>query len=107
MKTKDIQMILIVAVVAVGLGVLCIYYLIFSDGGLSIPEVSEKQEEEREEEITPPLATSNVGDIVNALTKELLDEKMLLLEEEEDINLIISDDEEIKGFDQSINENEL
>lgn len=107
MKNRDIQMLLIVAIVAVGLGALCIYYLIFSDGGLSIPQVSEKEEEEREEEITPPLATSNVGDIVNALMKELLDEKMVLLEEEEDINLIISDDEEIKGFDQSINENEL
>lgn len=107
MTKKDIQMILIVAVIAVALGVLCIYYLVFSDGGLSIPEVSEKQEEEREEEITPPLATSNVGDIVNALMKELLDEKMLLLEEEEDINLIISDDEEIKEFDQSVNEDEL
>jgi len=107
MTKKDIQMILIAAVIAVALGALCIYYLIFSDGGLSIPEVSEKQEEKREEEITPALATSNVGDIVNALMKELLDEKMLLLEEEEDINLIISDDEEIKEFDQSINEDEL
>jgi len=107
MTKKDIQMILIVAVVAVGLGVLCLYYLIFSDGGLSIPQVSEEVEEEMEEEITPALATSNVGDIVNALMKELLDEKMLLLEEEEDINLIISDDEEIKEFDQSINEDEL
>jgi len=107
MIKKDIQMILIAAVVAVGLGILCLYYLVFSDGGLSIPQVSEKVEEGRGEEITPPLATSNVGDIVNALMKELLDEKMLLLEEEEDINLIISDDEEIQGFDQSINEDEL
>lgn len=106
MKKKDIQMLIIVAVIAVALGVLCIYYLIFSDGGLSIPEVSEEEEQE-EEYIVAPQATSNVGDIVNALTKELLDEKMLLLEEEEDIALIISDDEEIKGFDQSINEDEL
>ncbi len=107
MIKKDIQMILIVVAVAVCLGALCVYYLIFSDGGLSIPQASGEVEEEREEEITPPSASSNVGDIVNALMKELLDEKMLLLEEEEDINLIISDDEEIKEFDQSINEDEL
>ena len=100
-------MIIIIAVVAVALGAVCVYYLIFSDGGLSIPEVSERVEKEIEEEIIPALATSNVGDIVSALMKELLDEKMLLLEEEEDINLIISDDEEIKEFDQSINEDEL
>ena len=106
MTKKDIQMIVIVAVVAVGLGALCIYYLIFSDGGLSIPQVSQEVEEE-EEYIVAPRATSNVNDIVNALMKELLDEKMVLLEEEEDIALIISDDEEIQEFDQSINENEL
>lgn len=106
MTKKDIQMIVIVAVVAVGLGALCIYYLIFSDGGLSIPQVGQGIEEE-EEYIVAPQATSNVGDIVNALMKELLDEKMVLLEEEEDIALIISDDEEIQEFDQSINENEL
>ncbi len=99
-------MTIIVAVIAVGLGALCIYYLIFSDGGLSIPEVGEEIGEE-EEYIVAPRATSNVGDIVNALTKELLDEKMLLLEEEEDIALIISDDEEIQEFDQSVNEYDL
>lgn len=106
MTKKDIQMIIIVAVVAVALGAFCIYYLIFSDGGLSIPQVSQEVEQE-EEYIVAPRATSNVGDIVNALMKELLDEKMVLLEEEEDIALIISDDEEIQEFDQSINENEL
>jgi len=106
MTKKDIQMIIIVAVVAVALGALCIYYLIFSDGGLSIPQVGQEVEKE-EEYIVAPQATSNVGDIVNALMKELLDEKMVLLEEEEDIALIISDDEEIQEFDQSINENEL
>lgn len=107
MRDKNIQMLLIVAIVAVGLSALCLYYLIFSDGGLSVPQASGEVEGEMEEEITTPLATSNIGDIVNALMKELLDEKMLLLEEEDDINLIISDDEEIKGFDQSINEDEL
>jgi len=106
MTKKDIQMVFIVAVVAVALGALCIYYLIFSDGGLSIPQVSQEVEQE-EGYIVAPRATSNVGDIVNALTKELLDEKMLLLEEEEDIALIISDDEEIQEFDQSINEYDL
>ena len=106
MTKKSIQMILIFAVVAVGLGALCIYFLIFSDG---LPEVEIVQGigQGEEEYIVAPQATSNVGDIVNALMKELLDEKMLLLEEEEDIALIISDDEEIKGFDQSVNENEL
>lgn len=104
MTKKDIQMIVVMAVVAVGLGALCIYYLIFSDGGLLIPQVGQEIEEEY---IVAPRATSNVGDVVNALTKELLDEKMLLLEEEEDIALIISDDEEIQEFDQSINEDDL
>ncbi len=106
MKIKDIQMLLIMAVAAVGLGALCVYYLIFSED-LPIIDISQGIEQEEEEYIVTPRATGDVGDIVNALMKELLDEKMLLLEEEEDINLIISDDEEIKEFDQSINEDEL
>ena len=106
MKKKDIQMLLIVAVVAVGFGALCIYYLIFSKN-LPVIQISQITRQKEEEYIVAPRATSNVGDIVNALTKELLDEKMLLLEEEEDIALIISDDEEIQEFDQSINEDEL
>ena len=106
MMKKDIQLLLVFAVVAIGLGAFCIYYLIFSENLPSI-QISQGVAQEEEEHIVTPQATSNVGDIVNALMKELLDEKMLLLEEEEDISLMISDDEEIKGFDQSINEDEL
>ena len=106
MMKKDIQMLLIAAIVAVGLGALCIYYLIFSED-LPTIQISQETEQEEEKYIVTPRATSNVGDIVNALMKELLDEKMLLLEEEEDIALIISDDEEIQEFDQSINEDKL
>jgi len=106
MMKKDIQMLLILAVVAVGLAALCVYYLILSEG-LPAIQISQGTEQEEEEYIAAPRATSNVDDIVNALMKELLDEKMVLLEEEEDIGLIISDDEEVKGFDQSINEDEL
>lgn len=106
MMRKDIQMLLIFTAVAVGLGALCIYYLIFSKG-LPTIQISQETRQKEVEYIAAPQATSNVGDIVNALMKELLDEKMVLLEEEEDIALIISDDEEIQGFDQSINEDEL
>ena len=106
MMKKDIQMLLIFTVVAVGLGALCIYYLIFSKN-LPVLRISRETGQKEVEHVAAPQATGNVGDIVNALMKELLDEKMVLLEEEEDIALLISDDEEIQGFDQSINEDEL
>ncbi len=57
--------------------------------------------------LTPPVATGNVNDLVEALLREISDEQSLLNEEETDAELILSDSKEISDFDQSINENDL
>lgn len=50
--------------------------------------------------IAPPEATGNVGDLIDALDKEIQDE-MNLVYEEDDAELIISDNEAINNFGQS------
>lgn len=62
---------------------------------------------EKETSITLPPATGNLNDLVTSLIREIEDENQLLLEEDSDLDLITSDSEEIKSFDQSFNENEL
>lgn len=58
-------------------------------------------------EITPPPATGNVDDLVDALLKEIADIGPLLTEEDSDAVLINADSQEISDFGQSVNENEL
>ena len=58
-------------------------------------------------EITPPLATGNVDDLVNATFSEISDEELLIKEEEKDTSLITLDNQEVSDFGQTINESEF
>lgn len=64
------------------------------------------QTKESSEEIVPPEATGNVEDLKRALSQELIDMESVLLDESE-ADLIVSDDELLNNFGQSINEDEL
>ena len=57
--------------------------------------------------IVPPPATGNIDDAVDALLKEIIDEGSLYEEEDDDVEIIISDIQEISDFGQSIDESEL
>ncbi len=57
--------------------------------------------------IVPPPATGDIDDTVDALLKELIDEESLYEEEYDDVEIIISDIQEISDFGQSIDESEL
>lgn len=60
------------------------------------------------EEITPPPATGNVDDAVNALLEEVADiEPLLVAEEDSDALLVGGDSQEVGDFGQSVNENEF
>jgi len=58
-------------------------------------------------EITPPLATGKVDDLVSATFSEISDEELLIKEEENDTLLIGLDTQEISDFGQTINESEF
>jgi hypothetical protein len=58
-------------------------------------------------EITPPPATGNVDDLVDATIKEIEDENLSLKDEEKDISIITSDQQEISDFGQTINATEF
>lgn len=58
-------------------------------------------------EITPPAATGNVDDLVNATLSEISDEELLIKEEEKDTSLINLDSQEVSDFGQTINESEF
>ena len=58
-------------------------------------------------EITPPAATGNVDDLVNATLSEISDEELLIKEEENDTSFITLDSKEISDFGQTINESEF
>lgn len=58
-------------------------------------------------EITPPPATGDVDDLVDATFSEISDEDLLIQEEEDDLLLITLDKQEISDFGQTINESEL
>jgi len=58
-------------------------------------------------EITPPAATGNVDELVDATIKEIEDENLSLKDEEKDISIITSDQQEISDFGQTINESEF
>lgn len=57
--------------------------------------------------ITPPRATGNVGDLEDALLKELSDMETLFTEEVIELDAMMSDKVEINNFGQSIKEDEL
>lgn len=104
MVTKEMVIPLVVAVVLL----IIVFAHCFPWPGkpLTVPLPSESQRFE-EEEIVPPPATSNIDDIVDALMKELDDEKLLLDEGERDVDLINADSQEVGNFGQAINESEL
>jgi len=58
-------------------------------------------------EITPPPATGDVDDLVDATLSEISDENLLIKEEEKDTSLISSDNQMISDFGQTINESEF
>lgn len=61
---------------------------------------------EGQAEITPPAATGDIDDLVDAMEKEIVDEMNLVYEEDE-ADLIISDMEEINDFGQSADDTGL
>ena len=64
------------------------------------------QSKESFKEIVPPEATGKVDDLNKSLTQELVDTEETLLDDFE-VDLIISDEELLNNFGESINENEL
>lgn len=101
MERKDIIMLLVVVIVGVILISVCYFFLVEK---LSEPQFSSRTPEK---EIVPPPATGNIGDLIDALMKELSDEESLFIQEEYDTVLITSDAQEIDDFGQSIDESEL
>ena len=95
---NNVILILTVLLIAVCAGAL-VYYFGWKSVDYFPPE--------GEANLTLPPATGNLNDLVTSLTREIEDESSLLLEEESDLDLIISDSQEINSFDQSVNENEL
>ncbi len=100
MKYKNLIIVLVVALAAV-IVVLSCYF--------SLPEVPSTSSlfPKTQAGIVPPPATGNIDDTVDALLKELIDEESLYEEEEDDVEIIISDIQEISDFGQSIDESEL
>jgi len=64
------------------------------------------QKNSEETGITPPVATGNLGDISDALDKEVQDE-MDVVYDEDDTNLIISDASQIDEFGQAADDTGL
>lgn len=100
MKYKNLIILLVVASVAI-IMILTLYFS-FPEGS-SITYLSLKTQAG----IVPPKATGNIDDTVDALLKELIDEESLYEEEEDDVEILISDIQEISDFGQSIDESEL
>lgn len=99
MERKSIEKILIVILAAV-IVVAVVYFL-------SREELDYFPGVENREEITPPPATGKIVDLENTLLKEIADGEFLLEEEDKDALLIISDDDEINDFGQSVDEKDL
>jgi hypothetical protein len=57
--------------------------------------------------VTPPEATGNIDDAVNAIMMETTDESSIINEENQDAAIISQDSQEIKNFGQSANENDF
>lgn len=69
-------------------------------GGGPLPEAGTQKD-------TLPPATGNIDDVVKALLQGAENEQPALNSAEDDKSLIISDSQEVSGFNQSVNENEF
>lgn len=93
---------IIILVIAAGL----IYYQ-FGIKPLQPQYTTEKAMPEQTAKITPPAATGNTDDAINALIQDATNEQVLATEEDADASLIDLDRQEISNFGQSYNENEI
>jgi len=100
MKYRNLIILLLIALTVIT--VVLVYYFSFPEG-LSISYLFPKTQAG----IVPPPATGNIDDTVDALLEELIDEESLYEEEDDDVEIIISDIQEISDFGQSIDESEL
>lgn len=100
MKYKNLIIFLAVALVVI-IGVLALHFSFPEES--SITYIFPKTQTG----IVPPVATGNIDDAVDALLKELIDEESLYEEENDDVEILISDIQEISDFGQSIDESEL
>lgn len=104
-KTTVVLIILIIIVLAV---IMAWKYLLPQKLPVEGPaEISPAGEEGAEEEITPPAATGNVDDLVDALIKEVSDEESVLRAADDEAAALIDDAQEISDFGQSAEDNEL
>ncbi len=103
MKYKNLIIFSVVALVTII--VVLAYYFSFPEE----PSTSSTSyfSQKTEAGIVPPLATGNIDDMADALLKELIDEEFLYEEEEDDVEILISDMQEISDFGQSVDESEL
>ena len=97
----DKKVILIIIALLLIFALVYFLFLIKEEVPSEVPEATSQPE------ITPPAATGNISDLVEALEKELSDENLVLEEENNDINLIISDSQEISDFGQTAHEDDL
>ena len=102
MTKKSGLMLLVVFILALAV-VLVVYFLTKQEWEI----IESPGEILEEEEIIPPPATGNIDDVVNALTKEFVDEESVVNQENSEVDLVIGDNQEINDFGQSVNENEL
>ncbi len=100
MKYKNLIILLVVASVVIIVVLSC--YFSLPEG----PSISYLFPKTQAGIVLPP-ATGNIDDTVDALLEELIDEESLYEEEDDDVEIIISDIQEISDFGQSIDESEL
>lgn len=100
MKNKNLIILLAVASVVIVVVLAC--YFSFPEGPSTSYFFPKTQAG-----IVPPKATGNIDDAVDALLGELIDEESLYEEEDDDVEILISDIQEIGDFGQSIDESEL
>lgn len=101
MTEKETRLVFLGIVLAVAVLATCFMFNIgmFELPTLYIPFVKK--------EITPPPATGNVDDLMEAILKEVSDEQSVFSEEEDDSSLINNYNAEIGNFGTLVNENEL
>jgi flagellar basal body-associated protein FliL len=99
---KIIIPVLVILVVAAGL----IYYQ-FGIKPLQPQYTTEKAAPEQAAKITPPPATGNIDDAINAFIQDATNEQALAADEDADTSLIDLDSQAINDFGQSYNENEI
>ena len=103
MKLKLLVALIIIGVVAIAAAVFLVYYNArqeeqLLEGGSQIIQIKE---------ITPPKATSNIDDVVNALIKGAEDEGNQTLGEDIESSLLTADNQAVSDFGQSYDENDF